>query len=85
MFKSRRMRWAGHVARVEERRDTYKVLVGRPEDLGVDVRIKLKWIFKKQEGARGLDWSVSGCGQMAGCCEHGNEPSYCIKCGEFVD
>jgi hypothetical protein len=22
---------------------------------------------------------------MADCCEHGNEPSYFIKCGEFID
>ena len=29
--KSRRMRWAGHVARMEEGRGLYKVLVGKPE------------------------------------------------------
>jgi hypothetical protein len=29
--KSRRMRWAGHVARMEEERKVYKVLVGKPE------------------------------------------------------
>jgi hypothetical protein len=29
--KSRRMRWAGHVARMEEERKLYKVLVGKPE------------------------------------------------------
>jgi hypothetical protein len=29
--KSRRMRWAGHVARVGEDRKVYKVLVGKPE------------------------------------------------------
>jgi hypothetical protein len=33
---------------------------------------------------RALDLSVSGCGQMTGCCGHGNEPSYSIKCEEFV-
>jgi hypothetical protein len=30
-IKSRRMRWAGHVARMEEGRDVYRVLVGKPE------------------------------------------------------
>ena len=25
------MRWAGHVARMGERRDVYKILVGKPE------------------------------------------------------
>jgi hypothetical protein len=29
--KSRRMRWAGHVARMGEERKVYKVLVGNPE------------------------------------------------------
>jgi len=31
VIKSRRMRWAGHVERLWEMRDAYKVLVGRPE------------------------------------------------------
>ena len=31
VIKSRRMRWAGHVARMEERRGIYRVLVGKPE------------------------------------------------------
>jgi hypothetical protein len=30
-IKSRRMRWAGHVARMGEERKVYKVLVGKPE------------------------------------------------------
>jgi len=34
VVKSRRMRWAGHVARMGERRDVYKVLVGKPEEKG---------------------------------------------------
>jgi hypothetical protein len=31
VIKSRRMRWAGHVARMGEGRGVYRVLVGRPE------------------------------------------------------
>ena len=30
-LKSRRLRWAGHVARMEEFRNAYRVLVGKPE------------------------------------------------------
>jgi hypothetical protein len=30
-IKSRRMRWAGHVARMGEGRKEYRVLVGKPE------------------------------------------------------
>jgi hypothetical protein len=53
VIKWRRMRWAGHVARIEERRRLYVVLVEKPEGKrllegqGVDVRIILKWILKK--------------------------------------
>jgi hypothetical protein len=31
VIKSRRMRWAGHVARMGEGRGVYRVLIGRPE------------------------------------------------------
>jgi hypothetical protein len=29
IMKSRRMRWAGHVARMEEKRNTYRLFVGK--------------------------------------------------------
>jgi hypothetical protein len=31
MIKSRRMRWAGHVARMGEKMNAYRILVGNPE------------------------------------------------------
>jgi hypothetical protein len=31
MIESRRMRWAGHVARMGERMNAYRILVGKPE------------------------------------------------------
>jgi hypothetical protein len=31
IIKSRRMRWAGHVARKGEKRNVYRLLVGKPE------------------------------------------------------
>jgi hypothetical protein len=31
IIKSRRMRWAGHVARVGEKRKAFRLLVGKPE------------------------------------------------------
>ena len=31
LIKSRRMRWAGHVASMEEVRGVHKILVGKPE------------------------------------------------------
>jgi hypothetical protein len=32
IIKSRRMRWACHVARMREKRNAYRLLVGKPED-----------------------------------------------------
>jgi hypothetical protein len=32
MIKSRRMRWAGHVARIGEKRNAYKIGMGKPEE-----------------------------------------------------
>jgi hypothetical protein len=31
IIKSRRMRWAGHVARMGEKRNAYRLLLGKPE------------------------------------------------------
>jgi len=33
VIKSRRMRWAGHVACMGERRGVYRILVGKPETI----------------------------------------------------
>jgi hypothetical protein len=55
------------------------------EDLGVDRKIVLKWIFKKWDGEHGLDFSGSGWGQVAGAGECGNEHSGSIKCEEILD
>jgi hypothetical protein len=47
------MRWTGDVARMGQTKISYKILVGKPEgkrrleDLNVDGRIILEWIFGK--------------------------------------
>jgi hypothetical protein len=41
--KSRRMRWAGHVARMGEDRKEYKVLVGKPEGKRPLGRPRRRW------------------------------------------
>ena len=33
-IKSRKLRWAGHVARIEEGRSTFKILTGKPTGKG---------------------------------------------------
>jgi hypothetical protein len=47
------MKNAGHVARIVEVRNAYTILVGslkgreHSEDLGVDGRVKFKWILRQ--------------------------------------
>ena len=85
------MGWAGHVARISERRNAYRVWRGdmRPrdhlEDLCIDGTLILKWIFNKWDGVHLLHWSGSGEGQVAGSCECGDELPGFINCGEFPD
>jgi len=44
VIKSRRMRWAGHVARMGEEREVYRVLVGKPEGKRPLRRSRLRWV-----------------------------------------
>ena len=43
LIKSRRMRWAGHVAHMEEGRGVHKVLVGKPEGKRQLGRPRCRW------------------------------------------
>ena len=70
MIKSRRMRWAGHVARMGEMKAVYRGLVGKPEgkrtrrDPGVDGRIILRRTFRKWDVRvwNGSSWLRIGTG-----------------------
>jgi hypothetical protein len=54
-------------------------------DPGAAGRITFRGIFRKWDvGGYGLDQAGSGQGQMVGTCECSNEPSGCIKFGEFL-
>ena len=44
MIKSRRMRWAGHVARMGEERGAYSFLVGKPEGKRPLGRPRRRWV-----------------------------------------
>jgi hypothetical protein len=59
-IKSRRMRWAGHVARVAEGRNAYKALVGKPEGKRSLERPRSRWedVIKMdlREIVLGVEW-----------------------------
>ena len=63
VIKSIRTRWAGHVARMGEEREVYRVLLGKPEggdhwgDVGIDGWIILGWISRRWDVGNGLDWA----------------------------
>jgi hypothetical protein len=59
--KSRRMRWAGHVARMGEERKVYKVLVGKPQGKRPLGRPRRRWedgirMDLREIGLGGVDW-----------------------------
>jgi hypothetical protein len=47
MINSRRMRWAGHVARMGEGMNAYRIFVGKPEGKRPLGRPILKWILER--------------------------------------
>jgi len=59
VIKSRRMRWARHVARTGERRGVYRVLVGKPEGKRPFGRPRRRW-----EDNIKMDLQEVGCGVM---------------------
>ena len=64
VIKSRRMIWAGHVARMGERRGVYRVLVGKPEGKRPLGRPRRRWednikMYLREVGCEGMDWIVA--------------------------
>ena len=56
------MRWAGHAARMGERRGVYRVLVGNPEGKRPLVRARRRWknsinMDLQEVGCGGMDWN----------------------------
>jgi hypothetical protein len=61
IIKARRMRWAGHVARMREKRNAYRLLVGKPEGRRPLGRPRSRWVDKStidlvEVGWGDVDW-----------------------------
>jgi len=61
VIKSRRMRWAGHVARMGDTKGVYSVMVGKPEGKRPFGRTRNRWevnikMVIQEVGCMGTDW-----------------------------
>jgi hypothetical protein len=61
MIKSRRMRWAGHVACMGEKINAYRILVGKPERRRPLGKPRCRWVDNIKIDLRemeldGVDW-----------------------------
>jgi hypothetical protein len=61
VIKLRRMRWAGLVARIWDRRGVFRVLLGKPEGKRPLGRLRLRWednieMDLQEVGCGGMDW-----------------------------
>jgi hypothetical protein len=63
MIKSRRLKWDGHIARMGEKRNAYRTLVGKPEQKIPLGRPRRRWMDNikmdlGEIGWGGLDWII---------------------------
>jgi hypothetical protein len=60
IIKSRRMRWVRHVARMGEKRNAYRILVGKPEGKRPLGRPRRRWVANIKMDVReredGMEW-----------------------------
>jgi hypothetical protein len=65
MIKSRRLIWVGHAARMGEKWNAYRLLLGKPEGKRSLGRPRLRWvdIIKMDLGWDGVDWIGLGHGR----------------------
>jgi hypothetical protein len=83
IIKSRRRRWVGHVARMGEKRNMYRLLVGKPEGKRPLGRPRYRWIDNiKMDllkiGVSVVDWIGD---ELSGSMKCWELPSGCTTCG----
>ena len=93
VIKTRRMRRAGYVARMAERRGAYRFFVGKSEETRPLGRPRRRWednikMAVHAVGWRGMDWidlAQKRDRLRAGTCECGNEHSGSRTFGQFLE
>jgi hypothetical protein len=56
IIKSRKMRWAGHVARMEKKGNGCRILVGKPEGKRPMGRPRQRWVGSIKMDLREMGW-----------------------------
>jgi hypothetical protein len=91
MITSRRMRWAGHLARIGAKRNAYRILVGNPEGKRPLGRARRRWVNSIKMDIReirwdGMDWiDLAQNRDQWRALERGNELSGSIKRWELLE
>jgi hypothetical protein len=55
-MKSRIMRWAGHVVRLKKKRNSYRILVGKPEGKRPLGKPRRRWLGNINMDLREIGW-----------------------------
>jgi hypothetical protein len=58
MIKSRTMGWAGYVERMGEKRNLYRILVGKPEEKRPLGRPRRRWVDNMKMDLKDMGWGV---------------------------
>jgi hypothetical protein len=61
IIKSRRMRWASHVAQMGEKRNAYRLLVGKPEGKRPLGRPRRRWVDNIRMDVGEVGWGDMDC------------------------
>jgi hypothetical protein len=88
MINSRWMIWAGHVARMREKRNSCRLLVGKTEGKRPLGRPRRRWVYNIKMGLGEMGWSGMDLISLAhyrDLCECGNEPSGSRKYWEVLE
>jgi hypothetical protein len=89
MIKSRKMRCTRHVAQMREKRNVYRLLVGKPEGKRTLARLSCRWVDNIKMDLGEIGWvGVDRIGlakNRNSSCEFGNELSGSIKRSETIE
>jgi hypothetical protein len=56
IIKARRMRWSGHVAQMGEKKNAYRLLVGKPEENRLLGRPRRRWVDNSMMNLLEVRW-----------------------------